>query len=139
MKYYDFKSDMLTQETTLFDYGEFTLCIKEVLDILRRDEFLTIYATKEMITDFLIKVYYPDYICCDELQNNPLNLVDDYYVLSISYDGYITLEPAYINGKLTTAEGSTLVLLDSSCPTKMLLTHEFNEENILIFDFNEDF
>lgn len=139
MEYYDFKSDTLTQETTLLDYGEFTLCIRKILDILRRDEFLTIYATKEMITDFLIKVYYPDYICCDEIQNNPFNLVDDYYVLSISYDGYITLEPAYIDGELRSAEGSTLVLLDSSCPTKMLLTHEFNEENILIFDFNEDF
>lgn len=130
---YDFKSNEITQNVILDDIAHLTITINDILEKLRRNEFLAIYTTKELVKNLLFIAVSDDLKTLEKCFDSN----EEYYIMTFAWDGNIIIEPMFIDGIMTESE-ATLTMLDGLCPTRVLLKHQFNEENLLIFDFEEE-
>lgn len=125
---YDFKSEELTQEVIFEDMVDFVMSLVDINNSLRRDEFVAIYTTTEFMEE-LIEIY--------DVDVSEQYLEDEFYIMTIAYDGNISIEPMIIDDNVV-LPFATITMLDASCPTRILKNLEYNEENILIYDFDEE-
>lgn len=125
---YDFKSKELTQEVIFDNMVDFVMSLVDIYNDLRRDEFVAIYTTNEFVKE-LIEIY--------DVDVSEQYLEDEFYIMTIAYDGNITIEPMIVNNNIV-LPFATITMFDASCPTRILKNLEYNEENILIYDFDEE-
>lgn len=125
---YDFKSEELTQEVIFENMVDFVMSLVDINNNLRRDEFVAIYTTTEFMEE-LIEIY--------DVDVSEQYLEDEFCIMTIAYDGNISIEPMIIDDNVV-LPFATITMLDASCPTRILKNLEYNEENILIYDFDEE-
>lgn len=134
--YYDFKSDDAVQSVTLSGIDELIEDIEWEFDGLRRYESLSIYTSYEDTLMILVKL-------CKDKAIDLIRNIEDYcpnkmVILTISYDGAISLQDAYYDDDVCLSESVLIYINDAVCKCSMARILDENEDSVLHYVYMDE-
>lgn len=134
---YDFKSEKSVQEVVLDDIDELVENIDFEFNNLRRYETLSLYANYKEVVHILLDM-------CDGENIDILSSINNYspnkmVILTLSFDGVLTVEEAYDEaGTVILSESVLTYVYDSACTCSMAEIIDKHEENVLHYSYERD-
>src|SRR5699024_1647205 len=101
---------------------------------LRRYEFIAIYTSKkkaDILKNKLAKLFDAEISDGKEIQ-------DEWCILTLAYDGNIFIDSMYLENKTVRSSGAIINYLDNDCNTIALVKLSADDENVLIYRFENE-